>query len=85
MKALWLEPGRAPVNLTLDNVRMAVREGTLHFHYHWYTDGAQKEQHLMLTFCEEEAIGMKFDNQIPTAKKHIEIGADSDSETPLEL
>ncbi len=65
MKALWLEPGRTPVNMTLDNDRVAVREGALHGHCHWYTDGAQGEQHLMLAFCEEKAIEMKFDNQIP--------------------
>ena len=71
MKALWLEPGRAPVNMTLDNDRVPVREGTLHGHYHWYTDGAQGEQHLMLTFCEEKAIEMKFDNQIPFRMKRV--------------
>ena len=50
MKALWLEPGRAPVTMTLENDRVAVREGPLHGHYHRYTNGAQGEEHLMLAF-----------------------------------
>ena len=54
MKALWLEPGRAPVTMTLENDRVAVREGALHGHYHRYTDGAQGEEHLMLAFGEEK-------------------------------
>ena len=53
MKALWLEPGRAPVTMTLENDRVAVREGSFHGHYHMYTNGAQGEQHLMLAFGEE--------------------------------
>ncbi len=50
MKALWLEPGRAPVCMTQENDRVAVREGRLHGHYHRYTNGAQGEEHLMLAF-----------------------------------
>ena len=63
MKALWLEPGRAPVTMTLENDRVAVREGPLHGHYHRYTDGAQGEKHLMLAFG---------DNQKPPLRmKHV--------------
>ena len=54
MKALWLEPGRAPVTMTLENDRVAVRAGPLHGHYRMYTNGAQGEKHLMLAFGDEK-------------------------------
>ena len=71
MKALWLEPGCAPVNMTLDNKSVSVREGALHGHYHWYTDDAQGEHHLMLAFCEKKETAMKFENQTPFHMKHV--------------
>ena len=54
MKALWLEPGSAPVTMTLENDRVAVRAGPLHGHYRMYTNGAQGEKHLMLAFGDEK-------------------------------
>ena len=57
--------------MTLDNKSVSVREGALHGHYHWYTDDAQGEHHLMLAFCEKKETAMKFENQTPFHMKHV--------------
>ena len=53
MPALWLEPGKAAVAMTLDDGQVAVGAGPLHGHYHMYTDRAQGEKHLMLAYGDE--------------------------------
>ena len=67
MEALWLEPGIAPVPMTLENDRDAVTEGpliehyrvsvqagVLHGHYHTYEDKEEGQKHLMLALCTDQ-------------------------------
>ena len=56
MKALWLEPGSAPVPMTLKNDSVAVRDGPLHGHFPRYRNGAQGEERLMLAFGHYQTI-----------------------------
>ena len=53
MPALWLEPGKAAVAMTLDDGQVAVGAGPLHGHYHMYRDKAQGEKHLIIVYGDE--------------------------------
>ena len=53
MPALWLEPGKAAVAMTLDDDQVAVGAGPLHGHYHIYRDKAQGEKHLIIVYGDE--------------------------------
>ena len=63
MKALWLEPGSAPVPMTLKNDSVAVRDGHLHGHFPGYRNGAQDDERLMLAFGHYQTI--------PHQMKHV--------------
>ncbi len=63
MPALWLEPGKAALAMTLDDGQVAVGAGPLHGHYHMYTDRAQGEKRLMLAHGDE--------NKHPFCMKHV--------------
>ena len=63
MKALWLEPGSAPVPMTLKNDSVAVRDGPLHGHFPRYRNGAQDDERLMLAFGHYQTI--------PHQMKHV--------------
>ena len=64
-KAVWLDPGRDIMSMTLQSGQVCIDQGPLHGHYETYENADLQERCLNICFSGRQSCGSRFEDQVP--------------------